>query len=578
MTEIDDLLTAAAALATTTDESTATRLQRSVIRPLRTIAPAAGQDTPAAGVLAAGDDTPAAVAPAADLFDLALAATRARSSAGASPALAEATAALQQLAAADAPERAPELAAPLAGLATSVQLMPRGPLLVVNPPAIRDHLGVDVPTVPQMALCRCGRSAHKPLCDGSHADADGFDDAKDPARLPDRRDEYDGLRVTIVDNRGLCAHSAFCSDRVATVFRVGAEPWIAPSGGRMDEILGAVRSCPSGALSVALDGVEDRTMVDTDREPAIEISQDGPYRLTGGIPVLDGDGEPVPRNAGASPEHCSLCRCGSSQNKPFCSGRHWDTHFSDPPMSDEPTLFEWAGGFPALERMTKLFYGKHVPADDLLAPRFASMSPDHPQRVAAWLGETFGGPKRYLQRYGGYDRMLSQHIGRSLTEAERSRWVTLLARSADEAGLPRDPEFRAAFTGYLEWGSRIAVENSTPGAHPPEHMPDPHWWWVCEATPWTRRSALAPVEERPEAGFPVDDAQLRFAEHIKPLFRHMDRDSMKFVFDLWEHEDVAEHADAILERLRAGTMPCDGAWPRDWVDGFERWVRAGAPA
>jgi hypothetical protein len=58
----------------------------------------------------------------------------------------------------------------------------------------------------------------------------------------------------------------------------------------------------------------------------------------------------------------------------------------------------------------------------------------------------------------------------------------------------------------------------------------------------------------------------------------MDRDSMKFVFDLWEHEDVAEHADAILERLRAGTMPCDGAWPRDWVDGFERWVRAGAPA
>ena len=138
-------------------------------------------------------------------------------------------------------------------------------------------------------------------------------------------------------------------------------------------------------------------MVDTEREQAIEISKDGPYRLTGEIPVLDADGNPVARNAGASLEHCSLCRCcGSSQNKPFCSGRHWDTHFSDPPMSDEPTLFEWAGGFPALERMTKLFYGKHVPADDLLAPRFASMSPDHPERVASWLGETFGGPKRYL--------------------------------------------------------------------------------------------------------------------------------------------------------------------------------------
>ena len=109
-------------------------------------------------------------------------------------------------------------------------------------------------------------------------------------------------------------------------------------------------------------------------------------------------------------------------------------------------------------------------------------------------------------------------------------------------------------------------------------MPDPHWWWVCDAKPWTRRSALAEPEERPEVSFPGDDRQLRFAEHIKPLFRRMDRDSMKFVFDLWEHEDVAAHAEAILQRLRAGTMPCDGAWPQEWIGGFERWVRAGAPA
>jgi CDGSH-type Zn-finger protein/truncated hemoglobin YjbI len=567
MTEIDDLLAGASALANDSDDDTAARLQRSVIRPLRA---AAGD----------ADDEPAGPGAAAqtDVFALALAATRARAAPGAPLELAEAAAALQELALATTPERAEELAEPLAGIQSAVQLMPRGPLLVVNPPAIRNHLGVDIETRPQMALCRCGRSAHKPLCDGSHADGDGFDDAKDPARAPDRRDSYAGLRVTIVDNRGLCAHSAFCSDRVSTVFRVGEEPWIAPSGGRMDEIVGAVAACPSGALSVAIDGVEDRTMVDTDREPAIEISKDGPYRLTGGIPVLDAGGNPVARNAGASLEHCSLCRCGSSQNKPFCSGRHWDTHFSDPPMSEEPTLFEWAGGFPALERMTKLFYGKHVPADELLAPRFASMSPDHPERVASWLGETFGGPKRYLQRYGGYDRMISQHVGKALTEAERSRWVMLLSRSADEAGLPRDPEFRAAFTGYLEWGSRIAVENSTPGAHPPEHMPDPRWWWVCDAKPWTRRSALAEPEERHEASFPADDRQLSFADHIKPLFRRMDRDSMTFAFDLHAHDDVAAHAEAILQRLRAGTMPCDGAWPQEWVDGFERWMRAGTAA
>ncbi|HJZ78356.1 MAG TPA: hypothetical protein VKE51_41800, partial [Vicinamibacterales bacterium] len=64
-----------------------------------------------------------------------------------------------------------------------------------------------------------------------------------------------------------------------------------------------------------------------------------------------------------------------------------------------------------------------------------------------------------------------------------------------EAGLPRDPEWRAAFVAYLEWGSRLAVENSQPGARPPAHMPVPRWWWVCDATPGSRVSALAPPND-----------------------------------------------------------------------------------
>ena len=175
------------------------------------------------------------------------------------------------------------------------------------------------------------------------------------------------------------------------------------------------------------------------------------------------DGSDVARNEGASREHYSLCRCGHSQNKPFCSGMHFYVNFVDPQPDPEhePTLFEWAGGFPALLRMTQLFYEKYVPEDPLLSPLFADMSPDHPQRVAAWLGEVFGGPKTYTETYGGYPRMISQHLGKGITEPKRARWVQLLCRSADEAGLPADAEFRAAFTAYLEWGSRIAVENST---------------------------------------------------------------------------------------------------------------------
>src|SRR4029077_19480390 len=105
----------------------------------------------------------------------------------------------------------------------------------------------------------------------------------------------------------------------------------APSGGRMDELIRAVRDCPSGALSYATDGHEAREHVDYHgtREPAIEVSKDGPYRITGAIALLDGGGEPERRNAGASSEHYALCRCGHSQNKPFCSGMHWYVEFKD---------------------------------------------------------------------------------------------------------------------------------------------------------------------------------------------------------------------------------------------------------
>jgi CDGSH-type Zn-finger protein len=146
------------------------------------------------------------------------------------------------------------------------------------------------------------------------------------------------------------------------------------------------------------------------REPTIEVSKDGPYRITGAIPLVNGQGEPEPRNQGASLEHYSLCRCGHSKNKPFCSGMHWYAKFADPVLAAdrEPTLIEWAGGLPALTRMTRMFYEKYVPEDPLIGPLFANMSPDHPERVAKWLGEVFGGPKNYSHEYGGYTRMVSR--------------------------------------------------------------------------------------------------------------------------------------------------------------------------
>jgi truncated hemoglobin YjbI len=141
-----------------------------------------------------------------------------------------------------------------------------------------------------------------------------------------------------------------------------------------------------------------------------------------------------------------------------------------------PSLYEWAGGAEAFERLTETFYAK-VTADDLVGPLFAHMDPAHPKFVAMWLAEVFGGPSRYTDERGGYPHMLAHHLGKAITEPQRRRWVNLLADAADEAGLPGDPEFRAAFMGYVEWGTRLAVANSQPGATPPSEAPVPHWGW-----------------------------------------------------------------------------------------------------
>jgi hypothetical protein len=107
-------------------------------------------------------------------------------------------------------------------------------------------------------------------------------------------------------------------------------------------------------------------------------------------------------------------------------------------------------------------------------------------------------------------------------------------------------------------------------------MPVPHWWWVCHATPDARVSALAdPEPKKVPAALPPATEPVGFEQHIKSLFRSKDRQSMRFAFDLWSHQDVRQHASAILTRLAEGTMPCDAAWPDEQVAVFQRWIESG---
>jgi CDGSH-type Zn-finger protein len=403
-----------------------TRLRDSVARPLRQVVTTDAVQT---------GDRDSSLSTEGQIWQLARAATGLLVQLRNAPELAEATAALQDLALglateADAAQRLAELEALQAGLEQRIQVAHNGPHIVTNAHNLLDYRGRPLPVRPTMALCRCGASTIKPFCDGIHAEI-GFTDAKDPKRVPDRRDSYAGRQMTVLDNRGTCQHSGFCTDRLAAVFHLGQDPFATPDDGRMEDIIRAVRGCPSGALSYAVDGVEARDDVDHhgEREPAIQVSKDGPYRVTGSIPLVDHVGEDMARNQGASHEHYALCRCGHSQNKPFCSGMHWYVDFRDP-VED----------------------GGEAPAS---------------------------------------------------------------ATAAAPSGAEHD---------------------------------------------------VAP----PAAGEPVS-----FEEHIKPLFRERDRKSMSFAFDLWSCDDVKLYAEAILQRLQNGSMPCDGAWPDDRVELFQRWIEGG---
>lgn len=256
------------------------------------------------------------------------------------------------------------------------------------------------------------------------------------------------------------------------------------------------------------------------------------------------------------------------------------------PDGAEPSLYAWLGGNEVLRTLTRVFYDDFVAADPLIGPLFTDAAPDHPERVADWLGEVFGGPAAYSQERGGYPHMVREHLGKHLTEAQRARWVALMVQAADTVGLAADPEFRSAFSAYLEWGSRLALENSQPGARPPLGLPVPRWDWGTAGPPGRRLDPRAAPTPPPSAGttvsgspvLPAAGEAVSFARHVQPLFRDRDRASMRFAFDLWSHADVSRHAEAVLARLENGTMPCDGPWPTGHVEVFRRWAAGDRPA
>jgi hemoglobin len=184
-------------------------------------------------------------------------------------------------------------------------------------------------------------------------------------------------------------------------------------------------------------------------------------------------------------------------------------------QAETPTLYEWAGGQPAIAAMIGAFYDR-VEHDELISPLLpGGVSREHRDHVIAWWCEVFGGPADYTGTLGGYHTMVEHHRNLEITPEQRFRFASLMSLAADDADLPSDAEFRAALVGYLEWGTRLAMHNSQPGAVVIEQAPVPRWGWGVAppdpasttatrlATPTTRISQLAATTRWATAASPA---------------------------------------------------------------------------
>jgi hemoglobin len=123
-----------------------------------------------------------------------------------------------------------------------------------------------------------------------------------------------------------------------------------------------------------------------------------------------------------------------------------------------PSLYEHAGGDEALHRLEELFYDK-VLADPVLKALFPTRQPHHVDHLTWFTAESFGGPDRFTRELG-FEYLINVHRGLKITEEQRQRFADLYMEALDEAGLPDDDAFREAVRSHVEFGTRVAMQNS----------------------------------------------------------------------------------------------------------------------
>jgi CDGSH-type Zn-finger protein/ferredoxin len=191
------------------------------------------------------------------------------------------------------------------------------PLMAVDNQLVGiDGKPIETPRV--YSLCRCGESNVKPMCDGSHAQAEFVGEREDSDKPP--VEYYEGKEITIVYDRYLCMGAGYCGELEA-VFGTHDNPKYEPDEAPAADIIATIKKCPSGALTYILNGNLEK---DYFPETRIVVEKDGPLHCQGDIELKDDQSsEMLLPNA----DHYTLCRCGGSKKKPLCDGSHEENGF-----------------------------------------------------------------------------------------------------------------------------------------------------------------------------------------------------------------------------------------------------------
>lgn len=201
-----------------------------------------------------------------------------------------------------------------------IECKKNGPLQLNDLNTIIDTDGISLTPRKERVLCRCGKSGLKPYCDGEHISAE-FETPEQELEEIEETEEYLGLELTIYYNPTVCYSSENCIRSLPAVFRMNTGDGIDPDGEEAHKIIETINACPSGALSFKYKVPQQN---ETEQGTEFKILKNGPYIIKGNVTIRHSENE-----ARVELKRCSLCRCGFSENKPFCDGSHTRKGFRD---------------------------------------------------------------------------------------------------------------------------------------------------------------------------------------------------------------------------------------------------------